>query len=49
MFLGLNDEGLTVPGGSFLREGDEPMIDLLERFNRTQDFELLRAVIRMTT
>jgi hypothetical protein len=49
MFLGLNDEGLSVPGGSFLREGDEPVVNLLEQFNRTQDFELLRAVIRTTT
>lgn len=49
IFLGLNDEDMAVPGGSFLRRGDEPVVELLERFNRTQDFELLRAVVRRAT
>ncbi|KKU33433.1 MAG: hypothetical protein UX45_C0009G0001, partial [Candidatus Uhrbacteria bacterium GW2011_GWF2_46_218] len=39
----------AVPGGSFLRRGDEPVVELLERFNRTQDFELLHAVVRRAT
>jgi radical SAM enzyme (TIGR01210 family) len=42
LFAGLNDEGLAVPGGSFIREGDEELINLLEEFNRTQDFSLLK-------
>jgi radical SAM enzyme (TIGR01210 family) len=41
IYLGLFDEGLAVPGGSFLREGDEPLRERLEAFNRTQDFDLL--------
>ena len=44
IFLGLNDEGLAVDGGSFLRPGDEPVVAQLEKFNRTQDYEILRSV-----
>lgn len=45
IFVGLNDEGLAVPGGSFIREGDEKLCEALEAFNRTQDFRSLAAVI----
>lgn len=45
VFLGLSDEHLACDGGSFLRPGDEALVDVLERFNRTQDFALLRAVV----
>ncbi|MBN1674739.1 MAG: hypothetical protein JXR37_27085 [Kiritimatiellae bacterium] len=45
VFLGLYDEGLAVPGGSFIRAGDEPTVEDLERFNRTQDFGLLERVV----
>ncbi len=41
VFLGLSDEGLAVPGGSFIRDGDEPLVQELERFNRTGDYSLL--------
>jgi hypothetical protein len=41
IFVGLHDEGLAVPGGSFIREGDEALIEALEHFNRTQDFHIL--------
>lgn len=44
IFIGLSDEGLAVPGGSFLRPASQWMIDPLEKFNRTQDFSILRAV-----
>lgn len=44
IFLGLNDEGLAVPGGSFLRPGDEPVVARLEVFNRTGDYAILREV-----
>ncbi|MBW2454738.1 MAG: hypothetical protein JRI68_09510 [Deltaproteobacteria bacterium] len=44
LFLGLNDEGLAVEGGTFIRPGDEPVVEQLERFNRTQDYDLLDAV-----
>jgi hypothetical protein len=45
IFLGLNDEGLAVAGGSFLRPGDDAQVALLERFNQTQDFEILLRFI----
>lgn len=41
IFIGLHDEGLAVPGGSFIREGDEELVKLFDRFNQTQDFRLL--------
>lgn len=42
VFIGLYDEGLAVPGGSFAREGDDEKIRIMEKFNKTQDFNLLR-------
>ncbi|MBU1566038.1 MAG: hypothetical protein KJ630_10465 [Proteobacteria bacterium] len=45
VFVGLNDEGLAVPGGSFIRQGDEDLINALEAFNRTQDFRSLAVAI----
>jgi len=44
IFLGLSDENLAVAGGSFIRPGDEPVIEKLEQFNRTQNYGLLRQV-----
>lgn len=41
IFVGLNDEGLAVEGGSFIREGDEPLIRAIENFNVTQDYDRL--------
>ncbi|MCP4134411.1 MAG: hypothetical protein GY754_25790 [bacterium] len=41
LYIGLNDEGLAVPGGSFIREGDEKLIKLLEEFNRSQDYSII--------
>jgi radical SAM enzyme (TIGR01210 family) len=37
VYVGLNDEGLAVPGGSFVGEGEEHLLDRLRQFNRTQD------------
>jgi radical SAM enzyme (TIGR01210 family) len=45
VYIGLYDEGLAVPGGSFVRPGDEPVVQLLEEFNRTQDFAIFDRVI----
>lgn len=45
IFVGLYDEGLAVPGGSFLRDGDEELVAILNKFNCTQDFGLLRSVL----
>jgi len=41
VYIGLNDEGLAAPGGSFIRPGDGELLRQLEAFNRTQDFDLL--------
>ncbi len=45
IFVGLFDEGLAVPGGSFVREGDEEIIRQLTLFNQTQDFGILDELI----
>lgn len=45
IFLGLSDEGLACPGGSFIRDGDEALIDSMESFNRSQDYRLLREIV----
>lgn len=39
--IGLNDEGLAVDGGSFLRPEEEPLRAALARFNADQDFAAL--------
>lgn len=41
VFIGLYDEGLAVPGGSFIRPGDEALCARIEQFNQTQDFDKL--------
>ena len=45
VFIGLYDEGLAVPGGSFIRGGDEELAANLEIFNRTQDFDFLEKLV----
>ena len=42
IYIGLNDEGLAVPEGSFIRPGEGKMIEMLEKFNQTQDFSWLK-------
>lgn len=44
VFLGLSDEGLACEGGSFIRPGEEQLLEKLEEFNRTQSYLLLREV-----
>lgn len=44
VFIGLNDEGLAVDGGSFIRKGDEDVVAALNRFNRTQDYAILDQI-----
>lgn len=44
LFIGLSDEGLAVPGGSFIRSDDGPLIETLESFNRSQDFRILEDI-----
>lgn len=46
IFVGLSDEGLAVEGGSFLRKESEEDLQLaatLEKFNSTQDYQLLKT------
>jgi radical SAM enzyme (TIGR01210 family) len=45
VYIGLSDEDLACPGGSFLRPADAPLVPLLESFNRTQDYNLLRRIL----
>lgn len=44
LFLGLSDEGLACEGGSFIRPGDEPVVQALEQFNCTQDYGILADI-----
>ena len=44
LFVGLSDEGLAVPGGSFLREEDAHLVTMIEQFNQTQDYTLLTSI-----
>ena len=46
IFIGLSDEGLAVEGGSFLVPGCEHLVQTLEQFNQTQDFDLLEECIQ---
>jgi radical SAM enzyme (TIGR01210 family) len=44
LFIGLSDEGLALPGGSFLTTANQWMVDPLEKFNQTQDFTILEGL-----
>lgn len=41
IFIGLYDEGLAVEGGSFIRQNDGELIEKLNQFNKTQNYDLL--------
>ena len=45
IFVGLYDEDLIVEGGSFIRNGDEQLVAELERFNVTQDYAIVEALL----
>jgi radical SAM enzyme (TIGR01210 family) len=45
VYIGLSDEGLSVEGGSFIRETEGLIVDDLERFNTTQNFSILDGII----
>ena len=45
IFLGLSDENLACEGGSFIRPGEEKLIEKLEAFNRTQNYNLLSEIL----
>ncbi len=42
IYVGLNDEGLAVPGGSFIKPGCEKDLNKLKSFNFTGDFQYLK-------
>lgn len=42
IFVGLNEEGLAVEGGSFIRLGDDDFVRTLNEFNKTQDYSLFK-------
>lgn len=44
IYIGLYDEGLAVPGGSFIRPGDDETVAVLQRFNTSQDYALLERL-----
>lgn len=41
VYVGLDDEGLAVEGGSFIRDGDDEMVQKLLEFNRTENYAVL--------
>lgn len=41
LYVGLNDEGLAVPNGSFIRPGDEALLEKLYEYNHTGDYAIL--------
>lgn len=45
IFIGLSDEGLAVPGGSFLRAGEDYLVDAIEQYNRTQEYRILHDLL----
>ena len=46
IFIGLSDEGLAVEGGSFLLEDNQALVDKLELFNRSNDFNILDEICK---
>jgi len=46
IFIGLSDEDLAVPGGSFIRDDNQLATERLEEFNRLQNYEILRSLTR---
>lgn len=47
LFIGLYDEGLAVKKGSFRKQGDKKLVAELERFNKTQDFDILSSILKI--
>jgi len=45
-FVGLSDENLAVKGGSFLSQENEALVEKLELFNRTNDFDILDEICK---
>jgi len=45
-FIGLSDEGLAVEGGSFLLPDTQALVEKLELFNRSHDFNILEEICK---
>lgn len=45
VFIGLSDEGLALDGGSFIRPGEEALVEQMEEFNRTGDYGVLEELL----
>jgi radical SAM enzyme (TIGR01210 family) len=45
-FIGLSDEGLAVEGGSFLLPDSQALVEKLELFNRSHDFNILDEICK---
>ncbi len=45
-FIGLSDEGLAVKGGSFLSQGNAALVEKLELFNRSHDFDIIDEICK---
>jgi radical SAM enzyme (TIGR01210 family) len=46
IFIGLSDEGLAVKGGSFLLPDNQPLVEKLELFNCSHDFNILDEICK---
>ena len=46
IFIGLSDEGLAVKGGSFLLPDNQPLVENLELFNCSRDFNILDEICK---
>ena len=46
VFVGLNDEGLAVEGGGVVRPDEGWLAEIIETFNRTQDYEPLEGLLQ---
>lgn len=47
IYIGLDDEGLAVDGGYFIRPGDEEILEELRVFNLTQDYDIISKIINI--
>ncbi|MBF0204340.1 MAG: hypothetical protein HQK67_08500 [Desulfamplus sp.] len=45
MFIGLSDEDLALEGGSFIRPGEDRIIQEMERFNQTGNYTILENLL----
>jgi len=44
-FIGLSDERLSVTGGSFMRKGEENIVEKLNMFNKTNNYSIIEELL----